>query len=69
MFLSKENCRKLNKMTLKNKIEFSIINLDTWITQNGFSGFDPYDVKSIHLIRKITEYGNKNFLFEIFELS
>ncbi|PIQ10269.1 MAG: hypothetical protein COW71_03235 [Ignavibacteriales bacterium CG18_big_fil_WC_8_21_14_2_50_31_20] len=66
MFLSKENCRKLNKMTLKNKIEFSIINLDTWITQNGFSGFDPYDVKSIHLIRKITEYGNKNFLFEIF---
>lgn len=52
-------------MEIKNKIENSIHQLDNWIEQNGWSGFDPYDIKDQNLIRKITDWGNKNKIAEI----
>jgi rhamnogalacturonyl hydrolase YesR len=55
----------MKKKHIKQLTEQSINNLEKWIDKNGFAGFDPYDVKAIPLIRKVTELGNKSFLFEI----
>jgi len=59
---------------LKNKIFSAIKKLDTWIENNGWSGYDPYDIKAIKFVRWITKLGNKNYfvaivrevIFEIF---
>lgn len=52
--------RELNKM-LHNVIR----DLDKWIEENGWAGYDPYDIKDIPIVRKLTDWGNKNYLFEI----
>ncbi|MDO9578417.1 MAG: hypothetical protein Q7J16_11075 [Candidatus Cloacimonadales bacterium] len=58
----------------KDKILNSIFKLDSWIECNGWSGYDPYDIKSLKWIRKIIELSNNNYalvvireiIFEIF---
>lgn len=55
----------LKMLSIKNKIERSVIKLDRWIEKNGWAGYDPYDIKEIKLVRKLTDYGNKNRTFEI----
>lgn len=52
-------------MNIKEKIENSAIKLDYWIDKNGWAGYDPYDIKELPLVRKITKWGNKNFIAEI----
>jgi len=52
-------------MNIKKDIENSILNLDNWIEQNGWAGYDPYDIKGLSFVRKITEWGDKNFIAEI----
>lgn len=52
-------------MLSNTKIEISVIKLENWISQNGFAGFDPYDIKAIPKIRKLTVLGNKNFHGEV----
>ncbi len=48
------------------KIEKSLKLLLNWLESNGYSGYDPYDIKALKWVRKLTELGNKNKLFEIF---
>lgn len=50
---------------LNKKIAYSINQLEHWINKNGWTGFDPYDIKEPAVIRTITKLGNKNFFFEI----
>lgn len=47
------------------KVEVSINSLEAWIDKNGYAGFDPYDIKSLTVVRKIISLGNKNFLLEV----
>ena len=49
----------------KSKIILSIDELDQWIEKNGWSGYDPYDIKEINFVKRITDLGNKNFMMEI----
>lgn len=44
----------------------NILKLDQWIGKNGFSGYDPYDIKALPLVIKITKLGNSNKVFEMF---
>lgn len=52
----------------------SISKLDSWLTQNGWKGYDPYDIKSIHWVLELTKKGNssgfwaliRELLFELF---
>jgi rhamnogalacturonyl hydrolase YesR len=39
--------------------------LDQWIRKNGWSGYDPYDIKEIPWILKITDLGQKSRSIEI----
>ena len=43
----------------------SITKLDNWIKKNGWSGYDPYDIKSLPWVLKLTKLGSQNKLFEI----
>ena len=52
-------------MNIKEKIENSAIKLDYWIDKNGWAGYDPYDIKELPLVRKITKWGNENLIAEI----
>ncbi len=52
-------------MNIRKDIEDSILRLDNWIENNGWAGYDPYDIKELSLVRKITEWGNKNFIAEV----
>ena len=60
---------------LTNKEIFTPIqSLDKWITRNGFAGYDPYDIKAIPWIQKLTAIGQKNVIAEalreiVFELT
>ena len=47
------------------KIERSLNSLENWIHSNGWSGFDPYDIKELPFIIKITDLGNKYFIAEV----
>lgn len=49
----------------KNFILLSIERLDRWIEKNGWTGYDPYDIKAINFIKWITKLGNKNYLMAI----
>jgi len=51
---------------MKENILKSIKKLDRWIEENGWAGFDPYDVKSLPWVLKLSELGNQNKLYEIF---
>jgi len=48
------------------KIESSINILEAWINKNGYTGFDPYDIKSLPAVRKIISLGNQSFIMEVF---
>ncbi|MCB9207601.1 MAG: hypothetical protein H6611_09905 [Ignavibacteriales bacterium] len=48
------------------KIQTSFSLLDNWLTKNGWTGYDPYDIKDVPFIIKITDLGNKYFIAEIF---
>ncbi len=50
---------------MKSIILQSIKNLDLWIKHNGWAGYDPYDIKEMTWIRKITAWGQNHFLLEI----
>jgi len=52
-------------MNIRKDIEDSILSLDNWIENNGWAGYDPYDIKGLAFVRKITGWGNKNFIAEI----
>lgn len=61
-------------MNLESKIYYSLQNLINWINKNGCIGYDPYDVKSIPVVIRLTALGNRYFIamllreaiFEIF---
>ncbi len=46
------------------KIEKSLSKLLEWLELNGYAGYDPYDIKALPFVRKITALGNKNIFFE-----
>lgn len=50
-------------------ISNSVEKLDNWIQNNGWEGFDPYDIKEIPWIRKTTSAGKNNFILEVFRES
>lgn len=39
--------------------------LDAWLGKNGWAGYDPYDIKELPWVIKITKLGNDHFLFEL----
>jgi len=39
--------------------------LDSWIERNGWAGYDPYDIKELPTVIKITELGNRNLFFTL----
>ena len=49
----------------KNYILSSINKLDKWIENNGWAGYDPYDIKELGFVKRIISLGNKNFMMEI----
>lgn len=52
-------------MNTKDKIRAAVNKLDIWIENNGWAGYDPYDVKENRMVRKITDWGNRFFLAEV----
>jgi rhamnogalacturonyl hydrolase YesR len=50
---------------MNKNLQNSIIKLDNWIENNGWSGYDPYDIKSLPWVLKLSRRGNKNKYFEI----
>ena len=50
---------------MQEKILNSINKLDRWTEQNGWSGYDPYDIKSLTWVLKLTKWGNHYKFFEI----
>jgi hypothetical protein len=50
---------------MDKKIISSITKLDNWIEKNGWSGYDPYDIKALPWVLKLTRLGNKSKLLEI----
>ncbi|MFX0132867.1 MAG: hypothetical protein ACFFDN_04405 [Candidatus Hodarchaeota archaeon] len=50
---------------MSTKIWNSIKKLDVWIEKNGWAGYDPYDIKEIPIVLRISEIGNKTFLSAI----
>jgi hypothetical protein len=48
-----------------SKVLDAVKRLDAWIERNGWAGYDPYDIKEIGFVKKITNWGNKNFLMKI----
>ncbi|MBC8490072.1 MAG: hypothetical protein H8D45_28985 [Bacteroidetes bacterium] len=47
------------------KLNASIQRLDQWLDNNGWAGYDPYDIKELKWVRKLTYIGNKNPLYEV----
>ncbi len=41
----------------------SLHSLDNWISENGYAGYDPYDIKGNPYILTLTEKGNHSFPF------
>ncbi|MFQ5639514.1 MAG: hypothetical protein ACE5IR_16135 [bacterium] len=48
-----------------DKIRQALNKLDSWIEQNGWAGYDPYDIKEALFVIKITELGKRNFFFTV----
>ncbi|MBN2482353.1 MAG: hypothetical protein JXB19_11470 [Bacteroidales bacterium] len=48
------------------KARSGLSNLEKWISENGYSGYDPYDVKGNPFIIKLTGLGNHNVAVSIF---
>jgi len=48
---------------IKIKELASIAKLDQWVSRNGWSGYDPYDVKEKKWVIHLTSKGNRNFAF------
>ena len=50
---------------MQMNILHSIKKLDQWIEYNGWPGYDPYDIKALPWIRKITAWGQHHLILEI----
>jgi hypothetical protein len=48
---------------MTSKALSSLHTLDKWIGENGYAGYDPYDIKGNHYILSLTEKGNVGFPF------
>jgi hypothetical protein len=46
-------------------INASLLLLNDWFCRNGFSGFDPYDIKGHPLLVKLTYTGSRNFVVSL----
>jgi len=46
-------------LDIKAQVEQSLMGLDRWITQNGWTGFDPYDLKQHPLLAPSQTWGRK----------
>jgi hypothetical protein len=52
----------------------SVLKIDSWLAQNGWKGYDPYDIKAVPWVLELTEKGNnskfwaffREFVFEFF---
>ena len=44
---------------IKVQVEQSLMRLDRWITRNGWTGFDPYDLKQHPLLAPSQAWGRK----------
>ncbi len=42
-----------------------LLSLDKWISENGYAGYDPYDIKGNPYFLTLTEKGNRSFLFAV----
>jgi hypothetical protein len=43
----------------------SLLSLEHWIDSNGYSGYDPYDIKGIPTITNLSRLGNKSFSMSV----
>lgn len=43
-----------------------VLKLDSWITQNGWKGYDPYDIKAVPWVLNLTEKGNNSRFWALF---
>jgi hypothetical protein len=50
---------------MREKFLNSVEKLDQWIEQVGWAGFDPYDIKSLNWVLKLSNLGNRNKFYEI----
>jgi hypothetical protein len=46
---------------MADRVQSSLESLKNWIRENGYAGYDPYDIKGHPLILKLTGIGNKNY--------
>jgi hypothetical protein len=44
----------------------SALKLDSWLTQNGWQGYDPYDIKAVPWVLELTEKGNNSKFWAFF---
>lgn len=47
------------------RVYTSLKELDNWIDKNGWSGYDPYDIKGISYVINIAKFGSKNYIAAI----
>ena len=50
---------------MNKKLQQAINKLDNWIEKNGWAGYDPYDIKEVPIVLKITDMGNRGFFFTL----
>jgi hypothetical protein len=43
----------------------SLISLENWIRENGYAGYDPYDIKGHPFVLKLSGLGSRNYLASI----
>lgn len=48
------------------EVEKSLHLLDNWIEQNGWAGYDPYDIKGTKLGLLLQKNKYTNFVFDLF---
>jgi len=59
--MSSSNSASKDYKKIISLLNRSIIDLNTWIEKNGFSGYDPYDIKGVKWIRESLYLYKKNF--------
>ncbi len=57
------------KLFKKNIIWSSIETLDRWVRENGWNGYDPYDVKELPIMNKIEKYKLPRRCLRIIEMT
>lgn len=51
-----------------NQVKFSLRKLDSWIENNGWAGYDPYDIKGTTICQRLTDWNLDIFFKGITEL-